>query len=336
MRVARLHGPRDLRLSDEPMPEVPAGWSRVRVTAVGLCGSDLHWYTEGEIGDSRLTSPLVAGHEFAGVIDDGPRAGEPVAVDPAIACGNCSTCRSGHRHLCPQVAFAGHGTNDGALREYLAWPSELLHPLPTPLTSVDGAMLEPLGVAVHAIDLGHVRLGSSVAVVGCGPIGLLLLQAVRAAGATTVIAVEPLVHRREAARRLGADVVLTPGESDESGPPHVDAAFEIAGSDAAVATAMALVRPGGRVVLAGIPDGGRTSFPAALARRKGLTIAMSRRMAEVYPRATSLVTQGLVDVASVVTERFPLEQVGAAFETAAARTGLKTVVEMSPATAGSL
>lgn len=333
MRVARLHGTEDLRLTDEPMPQVPAGWSRIRVIAVGLCGSDLHWYTEGSIGDARLDRPLVVGHEFAGVIDDGSRSGERVAVDPAIPCGVCSTCRTGHRHLCPSVVFAGHGTHDGALREFLAWPTQLLHPLPASLSAVDGAMLEPLGVAVHAIDLGHVRLGASVAVLGCGPIGLLLLQAVRAAGATTVIAVEPLAHRRAAAQRLGADVVLSPEEANDpewttATATAVDVAFEIAGSDAAVETAMAMVRPGGRVVLAGIPDADRTSFPAGLARRKGLTIAMSRRMAEVYPRATALVTQGLVDVASVVSERYPLEHAPAAFEAAAARTGLKTVVQM--------
>ena len=334
MKVARLYGRGDLRVTDEPLPQVPAGWSLIRVAAVGLCGSDLHWYAEGGIGDARLETPLVVGHEFAGVIDSGPRSGEAVAVDPGIPCGVCPTCRAGNRHLCPTVAFAGHGTNDGALREYLAWPTELLHPLPPPLTGADGAMLEPLGVAVHAIDLGHIRLGSAVAVVGCGPIGLMLLQAARAAGATTVIAVEPLEHRREAARRLGADVVLSPGEDlgpalTQLGGLGVDVAFEIAGTDPAVETAMQLVRPGGRIVLAGIPDTDLTSFPAALARRKGLTIAMSRRMSEVYPRATSLVTQGLVDVASLVSARYPLEQVAEAFEVAVARTGLKTVVEMS-------
>jgi L-iditol 2-dehydrogenase len=333
VRVARLHGPGDLRLTEEPTPPVPGGWTLIRVTAVGLCGSDLHWFAEGGIGDARLEAPLVVGHEFAGVIDSGPRKGEAVAVDPAIPCGTCATCRSGRRHLCPTVAFAGHGSNDGALREYLAWPMELVHPLPAPLTGVDGAMLEPLGVAVHAIDLGHVRLGSAVAVVGCGPIGLLLLQAVRAAGATTVIAVEPLRHRREAAQRLGADVVLTPDEARATagagiGGPGVDVAFEIAGTDRAVETAMDMVRPGGRIVLAGIPDTDMTSFPAALARRKGLTIAMSRRMSEVYPRATSLVVEGLVDVASLVSARYPLEQVAEAFELAVARSGLKTVVEM--------
>jgi L-iditol 2-dehydrogenase len=334
MKVARLHGTGDVRLHDEPVPEPAEGESLVRVTSVGLCGSDLHWYAEGGIGDAVLERPLAVGHEFAGVVEGGPLAGRRVAVDPAIPCGTCETCRTGHRHLCPTVAFAGHGRNDGALREYLAWPSHLLHPLPDSLSDADGAVLEPLGVAVHALDLGHLKVGNAVAVVGCGPIGLLLVQAARAAGATTVVAVEPLEHRRDAAKRYGADVVLSPEEAHADAwhdvvGVGVDVAFEVGGTDGAVETAMVASRPGARVVLVGIPDADRTSFPAALARRKGLTIAMSRRMGEVYPRATQLVTTGRVDVASLVTATYPLERAADAFETAVARAGLKVVVQVS-------
>ena len=151
------------------------------------------------------------GHEAAGIIEGGPRRGERVAIDPAIACGACRPCRSGYRNLCTRIQFAGHGTQDGAMREYLAWPAGLLHPLPDALTDADGAMLEPLGVAIHAADLGHLRLGGSAVVAGCGPIGLLLIQVLRAAGAAWVGAFDPLPHRRAAARRLGADVAGGPG-----------------------------------------------------------------------------------------------------------------------------
>ena len=153
MRVARLYGARDLRLPDEPPPAVPAGHSLVRVTAVGLCGSDLHWYGEGGIGDARVERPLVVGHEFAGVVEGGPRRGQRVAVDPAMPCERCASCRAGHHNLCPHVRFAGSGEQDGALSEFVAWPSALLHPLPDELSDADGAMLEPLGVAIHAVEL---------------------------------------------------------------------------------------------------------------------------------------------------------------------------------------
>jgi L-iditol 2-dehydrogenase len=325
MTVARLHGVRDIRTETTGVPAAGAGEELVRVTAVGLCGSDLHWFTEAGIGDARLTRPLVPGHEFAGVIEGGPRHGVHVAVDPALPCRECEMCLGGHRNLCPDVVFAGHGDRDGGLQQYLAWPSWALHPLPEGMSAVDGAILEPLGVALHALDLGHLRFGSTIAVVGAGPIGLLLVQAARRAGATRVVVVEPLAHRRDAALRYGADVVLDVDQAaDDIG---ADAVIELAGNDDAVEIALRAAKPGARVVLGGIPDGDRTSFQASLARRKGLTLALVRRMNEAYPRAIRLVEQGLVDVSSIVTHRYPLERAAEAFAVAADRQGLKVVIE---------
>src|SRR3954468_8346917 len=145
MTVARLHGVRDIRTHTEAVPATAAGEELVRITSVGLCGSDLHWFTEAGIGDARLTRPLVPGHEFAGVIEGGPRDGVPVAVDPALPCGRCDMCLEGYRNLCPNVVFAGHGCQDGGLQQYLAWPSWALHPLPDGMTGADGAMLSRSG-----------------------------------------------------------------------------------------------------------------------------------------------------------------------------------------------
>jgi L-iditol 2-dehydrogenase len=174
-------------------------------------------------------------------------------------------------------------------------------------------------VALHAVDLGHVRAGQSVGVFGCGPIGLLVLQVARAAGAADLLASEPLPHRLEAARGWGAQEWM-PGR-------EVDVAFECAGENGAVQDAVAAARPGGRVVLVGIPDDDRTWFTASVARRKGLTLALSRRMKHTYPRAIRLVETGRVDVHSLVTHRFPLDQAPAAFAAAQRREGLKVVVE---------
>ncbi len=333
MKAARLHGVGDLRLSDEPAPVPGPGQSLVRVTAVGICGSDLHWWGEGSIGDARLQRPLVPGHEAAGVVADGPGRGELVAIDPAIPCGTCQPCRSGYRNLCIRIRFSGHSDTDGALREFMPWPSELLHPLPPGLTAADGAMLEPLGVAIHAFDLGHVHLGASVAVAGLGPIGLLLVQVLRAGGAGRVLGFDPLPHRREAAQRLGADLVAEPpaGEPEAAvaglAGDGMDVAFEMAGTSEAVQLAMALARPGGRVVLGGIPGGDQTTFRASTARRKGLTIAMARRMNEVYPRAIALAAGGQVDLPAVVTSAYPLAKAVEAFTAAAGRSGLKVIIE---------
>jgi len=332
MRAARLHGVSDLRVADETAPVPGPGEVLVRVTAVGLCGSDLHWFAEGGIGDATLTRPLVLGHELGGVIAAGPREGERVAVDPAVPCGRCELCVEGNGNLCPQVRFAGHGATDGALRELVAWPADRVHRVPDELGDAEVAMLEPLGVAIHALDLAHTRTGGTVVVVGCGPIGLCALQVARAAGATRVVAVEPLAHRREAATRF-ADVVLDPGGSgfsgalrDAVGPLGSHVVIECAGNDDAVAISVEAARPGATVVLAGIPDDDRTTFPAGHARRKGLTFRMARRMKEVYPRAIALVTTGRVDVRSLVTHTFALDDAARAFEVAVARAGLKVVV----------
>jgi L-iditol 2-dehydrogenase len=316
------------------VPDAGPGTDLVRVTAVGICGSDLHWWDEGAIGDAKLTHPLVLGHEGAGVIAGGPRIGERVAIDPAIACETCRACRDGYRNLCYRIRFSGHGETDGMMREFMAWPSALLHPLPDRVSDVDGAVLEPLGVAVHSVDLGHLPFAGTASVIGCGPIGLLLVQLLKAAGASSVLAVEPLAHRREAAARMGADKVADPG-SFGSGEDlmreltgfGVDVAFEAAGNDAGVGLAMASVRPGGRVVLAGIPGDDTIRFGASAARRKGLTIALVRRMNDVYPRAIGLAARGVVDLGSVVTSRAGLGEVQAAFGDGARRTGLKVIIE---------
>ncbi|WP_024288286.1 zinc-binding dehydrogenase [Cellulomonas sp. KRMCY2] len=333
MKVARLHGLGDVRVAEEAPPTPAEGESLVRVTAVGLCGSDLHWFSEGSIGDAGLSQPLVLGHEFAGVVEGGPLDGRRVAVDPAHPCGRCEQCFEGNHNLCPTVRFAGHGSNDGGLRELIAWPTALLHPVPDSLSDADAAMLEPLGVALHALDLGRPPIGGVVVIVGCGPIGLCMIQLARIAGATRVVALEPLAHRRAAAAAMGADVVLDPGTpdiaaaiADATGGRGADVTFEIAGNDAAVGLAVAAARPGSRVVLAGIPADDTTTFPAGLARRKGLTLMLSRRMKEMYARTTQLVDRGLVDVTSVVTHTYPLDDAATAFRVADDRTGLKVVV----------
>jgi L-iditol 2-dehydrogenase len=333
VRVLRLHGRGDLRLHEEERPGPQAGETLVRVGAVGLCGSDLHWFGEAAIGETPLTRPLVLGHEFAGVTADGRR----VAVDPAVPCQTCPLCLEGHPNLCEGIRFAGHAENDGGLREWVAWPERCLVPLPAGLTEADGALLEPLGVALHAADLAHLRPGARVGVFGCGPIGLLIVQVARLCGAGQVVATDlgDRPHRLEAARRLGALAFAAEGGRearairDAVGGRGLDVALEAAGENAAVDAAVEAVRPGARIVLAGIPAEERTSFVAAAARRKGLTLALARRMKHTYPRAIRLVESGQVDLGSVVTHRFPLERGAAAFAVALRREGLKVLIQPS-------
>jgi len=334
MKVLRLHGAKDLRLHEEPIPRAQEGEVLIRVKAVGICGSDLHWFAEEGIGDARLAKPLVLGHELAGVIDEGPRLGERVAIDPCITCGKCEFCLQGNPNLCIAHTFAGHGLTDGGLREYLSWPESFLFSLPDSISDEDGAMLEPLGVALHAIDLGHLRTGMTIGILGCGPIGILAIQLARLSGAAQVIATDRLAHRLDAARLAGADLVFkAEAGSHESAAlmeatqgRGVDVAFEIAGENDAVETAVAVAKPGGCVVLAGIPAEDRTSFTASIARRKGLTLRLVRRMKLTYPRAIRLVEKGSVNVRSIVTDCFPIDESLQAFKLANERKGLKIVI----------
>ncbi len=331
MKSVRLHGTGNLQIHDEPIPVAGVGEKLVRIKSVGVCGSDLHWFSEGEIGDAKLEHPLVLGHEFSGVTEDGQR----VAIDPAISCGHCEYCIHGHTNLCEDIIFAGHGKHDGALREYAAWSEKSLFPIPDSISDDDGAMLEPLGIAIHTVDLGKVKAGMTVGVFGCGPIGLLIIQMAKLSGAANIIGTDKLPHRVEAAKRFGASQAYLVRDNSQLGMIRaatngrgVDVAFEAAGAQDAVDDAVAAVRPGGKVILAGIPDDDRTSFSASSARRKGLTIKLVRRMKHTYPRAIELVSKGLIDVRSIVTHRFPLEQAGEAFHVAERREGLKIIIEV--------
>jgi L-iditol 2-dehydrogenase len=329
MKTLRLHAAHDLRFHEEPTPVPGSGDALLRVKAVGICGSDLHWYQEGGIGDACLVHPLVLGHEFTAVTE----AGERVAVEPSIACGQCEYCQRGDPNLCENLIFAGHGNHDGALRQQIAWPRRCLFPISDRLSEAECVMLEPLGVAMHAVNLGKLRVGMNVGVFGVGPIGLLVLQLVRLSGAETIVVTDKLSHRLEAARSLGATNAILAGAETEvrgimaaTGGRGVDVAFEVAGENEAVETSIASVRPGGRVVLIGIPGDDRTSFSASTARRKGLTLILVRRMKHIYPDAIRLVESGQVDVRSLVTHTFQFEQAADAFALATRREGLKVVI----------
>ncbi|UCG87454.1 MAG: alcohol dehydrogenase catalytic domain-containing protein [Gemmatimonadota bacterium] len=334
MQVARIHGSGDLQLHNEPVPTPGPGEALVRVTAVGVCGSDVHWWREGRIGDDRVLEPLVLGHECAGVIEGGERHGEHVAIDPAITCGRCEFCRRGEVNLCAALRFAGHAPHDGALREYIAWPEHCLVPLPPSVTDIEGAMLEPLGVALYSVDLGGVSPGTSVGVFGCGTIGLSVIQLARAAGATRIFATDQpgVPHRLEAARSYGADAFAVSGGDEiaaileATGGRGVDVAFEAAGDPDAVETAVAAVKPGGQAILIGIPSKDRIAFTASTARRKDLSIRVVHRMKHTYPRAIQLVESGRVDVRSLVTHHYPLAQVVEGYAIAQERSGIKVVI----------
>ena len=339
MRAALIHGIRDIRLAVVPRPEPPAGELLLAVRAVGICGSDLHYYLEGGIGSAAVTEPLILGHEFAAEIADeravqwGLEPGALVAVEPARSCGRCEWCAQGHPNLCPHVRFVGSPPDlHGALTEYITAPPEALFPVAAPFSAAAAALLEPLGVAIHTVDLAHLRPMETVAVLGTGPIGLLILQVARLAGAGQVFAIDPLAYRAALAERLGADRAGQTHDAilDWTDGRGVDVVFEATNSAQAPAQATQAARIGGRVVLVGIPQEETFSLNASVMRRKGLTLKMVRRMKHTYPRAIRMVASNRIQLEPLITHRFHLEQVPEAFALQAADAGgvIKSVVEL--------
>ncbi|UBV44907.1 alcohol dehydrogenase catalytic domain-containing protein (plasmid) [Deinococcus taeanensis] len=325
--AAVLTGPGTFAFTQRALTPPAPGEVTVRVRAVGICGSDIHMYTDGRIGTSEILSPLVLGHEFMGEITraapgtvDGTgqplQVGARVAVEPHVACGHCRACREGHPNLCPDHTFMGVFPRDGALQTHLNVPAHNTFVLPDSVTDLGGAMLEPLGVALHALRLGHVRVGDRAAVVGAGPIGLLLTQLLHLNGVTALHVTEPLPWRRALAAELGA--TSTDPTFTEEHDSRYDVVFEAAWADGSVQDAARLARPGARVVLVGIPGNDELRVQHSLARRKGLSLILARRMAHTYPEATALVAAGQLDVDRLVSATYPLSQVQRAFEDHAA------------------
>jgi L-iditol 2-dehydrogenase len=331
MLAARLHGPSDLRVEEVPHPGPPGpGQVLLRLKATGICGSDLHSYADARIGDTVVEGPLILGHEFAGVIEAvGPEArdgsfeplqpGTRVAVDPAQPCGRCELCERGHPNLCRHLRFCGNYPEGGSLCEWMHRPARGCFPVPGTIDDAGAALLEPLGVALHAIDLGQIRLAESVAVLGAGPIGLLVLQLAKLAGAEPIFVSDKFPWRLRLAERYGGVPIDCQGEDPverirrETRSRGVDVAMEVAWGEETVAQAAEMARLGGRVVLVGIPSRDRLEMRHSTARRKGLTIFLSRRMKHVYPRAIGLAERQAVDLHGLITHRFPLAQAPEAF-----------------------
>jgi len=332
-----------LKLDDAAIPVPAADEALVRITAVGICGSDLQYYAQGRIGELEFGAGHILGHEVAGVVDalgpgaDGPAPGTAVAVDPAIPCGECRFCLAGDTNFCERLRFFGSPPHHGALQQYITHPSRLLLPIPAEWSPAATVVLEPLAVAIHAVDLGHLSVGDAVAVFGCGPIGLMIARVAQLAGARLVCATEPLAHRRAAATRFGGSTTLDPAAHDvvreikgQTGGYGADVAFEAAGSESATVQAIQALRPGGTLVLLGYWKQDQVAIPGITAMRKGLTVRFVRRMKNTFDRAIDLARRGLVDVASLVTHEFSLEQAAEAFVRAERRGPdiLKAVIRM--------
>lgn len=331
MMAVRLHGPSDLRVEQVPRPGLPGpGQALLRVKAVGICGSDLHSYKDARIGDVTVAEPLVLGHEFSGVVEAvGPDAldghgrplavGARVAVDPAQPCWRCEMCEQGHPNFCLNLHFCGSFPDAGSLSQWMFMPARTCFPIPNSMDFATAALLEPLGIAIHAVDLARIKVANSVAILGAGAIGLTILQLAKLSGADPIFISDKFPWRLEVARRYGA-VPINCDEVDPvavvmeaTGGRGVDVGIEAAWADESVQQSGAMARLGGRLVIVGISEHDRLEFKHSTVRRKGLTIRLARRMKHTYPRSIQLVQSGAVDLLGLVSHRFPLEKTPEAF-----------------------
>lgn len=332
MKAARLHGPKDIRIDTLDTPPAPGmGDVLIKVKAVGICGSDLHMYQDARIGDTEIPSPMVLGHEFMGeVVAVGAAAvdgmfqplnvGQRVAVEPAIANEHHELFEKGHPNLVP-AAFYGLYPDDGALQEQMIVRAKNCFPIPDSISDGAGTLLETLGVAIHAIDLGHLKLADTVAVVGCGPVGMLILKLAQLAGAKDVYAFDRLSGRVEKAASWGATAWQYQNEAqavglidEATGGRGCDVVFEAAWADESINVSAEIARYGGRVVLVGIPGSDEFSMKHSTARRKGLSVMFSRRMKHTYPRAIALAARAELDLDDLVSHNVTLEDTPDAFK----------------------
>jgi L-iditol 2-dehydrogenase len=310
-RAAVLNRPGSIVLEERPVPAPGPREVLVEVSAVGVCGSDVHYYQHGRIGHHVVSAPLILGHESAGrVAAVGSEVtrhavGDRVTVEPGVPCGRCRECRAGRYNLCADVVFLGTPPVDGAFTDYFAIHEDFAFALPDELSDETGALMEPLSVGIWACRKADVRGGDRVLITGAGPIGLLAMQVARAFGATHVEISDVNEHRLALARRTGATRALRAGVDE---PAEADALIECSGQPAALQTGLAALRPAGIAVVVGMGPGGTTEVPLALIQNRELWLTGTFRYANTYPTAIALATAGLVDLEAIITGSYSLEE----------------------------
>ena len=312
-RSAVLNAPHDLTVEDRPVPVPGPHEVLVRVGAVGICGSDVHYYEHGRIGPFVVEAPMVIGHEAAGtVVDvgsevDRSRIGERVALEPGVPCRHCEQCLAGRYNLCPDVTFYATPPVDGAIAELVTLDADFAHAVPDGVDDEHAAMAEPVSVGVWASRKAEVKPGERVLVTGAGPIGLLAGQVARAFGAAQVTITDVSEFRLGVARTLGLDARAATDPLTQ----EYDVLIECSGAPAAVRSGMRALARAGRAVLVGMgPD--EVPMEVPLIQTRELQVTGTFRYARTYPLALQLIASGQVDVATLITHRFPLAETEAA------------------------
>ncbi|TFD64384.1 NAD(P)-dependent alcohol dehydrogenase [Cryobacterium ruanii] len=332
MRASVLLKQESLTIEDRVVPAPGADEVLVKVAAVGVCGSDVHYYREGRIGDFIVDAPLVLGHELSGTIAavgvdvDPARIGERVAVEPQRPCRLCRECRAGRYNLCWKMEFYATPPIDGAFCGYVTIQAEFAHVIPDSVSFEAGALLEPLSVAIASIRKAQIVPGSSILIAGAGPIGIITAQTARAFGASEIIVSDLVPAKRERALKFGATRVIDPVADDPASLNlDVNAFIDASGSARAVDSGIRSVRPAGTVVLVGLGNS-EMVLPVSHIQNLEITVTGIFRYVDTWPTAIHLVASGQVDLDALVTGKFDLAHVAEALDSDRDENSLKSIV----------
>ena len=328
MKSAVLTALRTLEIQDRPRPAPGPGEVLLKIAAVGLCGSDVHYWENGRIGNQAVAFPAVLGHEPSGIVEAaGPGArlapGARVMVEPAISCGYCVFCLAGRPNICPAVKFLGTPPHDGVFSQYHVMPGHCCVPIPDSMSLVEAALMEPLAVGLHGVKLARMVPGDRAAIFGCGPIGLATALGARLAGASELFMTDPIPERRAMAEKLAGAAVFDPASGDpvawikrRTEALGVELSFECAGTQETLDQSCLAARCGGRVLLTGIPAADKMLLPMHECRRRELELLHVRRSNGEAAAALRLLASGRLDVKPLATHFFPLERTAEAFDLA--------------------
>lgn len=334
MKKASLTGKKKFEVLECPIPEIKApGSVLLKVNSVGVCGSDIHYYTEGKIGDQIINFPFTIGHECSAVIIDpgdnskGLKKGDIVAIDPLVACHECSQCKSGREHTCLNQKFLGcPGQLEGCLSEYIIMPEENCFVVPQNVNPELAMLVEPLSIGYYAVQLAYAHSAekpnnnSYAGILGSGPIGLSVLLFLKAFGFRYIYVTDKLDYRLDIASSAGAVWTGNPDKEDivqsvkNKNPDKFDYIFECCGKQEAIDQAVELLKPGGMLLLVGIPETDFISFNISKIRRKEITIQNVRRQNKSVQPVIDLISSGRISPGFMITHRFPIDKTSEAFD----------------------
>ncbi|CAG4955580.1 unnamed protein product [Parnassius apollo] len=343
--TAVLYKTKDLRLEQTPIPEIADDEVLLRMDCVGICGSDVHYWHSGQCGSFVVKEPMIMGHEASGVVAKvgakvkNLEVGDRVAIEPGVPCRYCEFCKTGRYHLCPDMKFCATPPIHGNLARYYKHAADFCYKLPSHVTMEEGALLEPLSVGIHACRRGGVTAGSSVLVLGAGPIGLVTMLTARAMGACKIVMTDILQSRLDFAKKLGADhTILVNRESNEDDlvvkihellGNYPDISIDASGAQATVRLALLATKSGGVAVLVGMGSPELT-VPLAGTVSREVDIRGIFRYVNEYPIALSMVSSGQINVKPLVSHHFSLEETVEAYEVARQGLGIKVMIHVQP------